>query len=130
MKTFGYICLVALFFALGWAVSVALKGCDVANEALDKTVLNVDKNIYSYEQFYQKASQYEQYRKQLNDAEWRLKGLSQENGDRDPRYGSINAEIEGCRNMMYRIAADYNAMSQVGYQKIWKDKGLPERLGQ
>jgi len=130
MRTFGHICLVMLFFAMGWAISATVKGCGVANEALDKTILNVDKNIYSYEQFYQKASQYEQYHNQLKDAEWRLRGLSQENGDRDPKYGSILSEIEGCRNMMYRIAADYNAMSQVGYQKIWKDKGLPERLGQ
>ncbi len=35
---------------------------------------------------------------------------------------------DGAFQMMARISAKYNKMSLIGYQKIWKGKGLPERL--
>lgn len=135
MRTFGFICL-AIVVIVGLVVlSVVNRSCDTASKMADKTVFNADKHVYSYEQFFAKANQYDQYKAQLVDVEKKitveqelLKGNARASSTQ--RLDNLNTEADGVRNMMRRIAADYNAMSSVGYQKIWKDKNLPEKLGE
>ncbi len=122
MKKVVLICLVATF-------SIILNsGCNTAAEVADKTVLNSDKIIYSYEQFYAKHEQYLQYQKQLADADKKMQQLKKEGIKSGQEYDNLSMEISGIRNMKNRIASDYNTMSKVYWNKIWKDKGLPESL--
>jgi hypothetical protein len=135
MRTFGFICL-AIVVLLGLVIfGIVNRGCGTASKMADKTVFNADKHVYSYEQFYAKANQYDQYKAQLADVEKKifaerelLKGNARASSTQ--RLDNLNTEADGVRNMMRRIAADYNAMSSVGYQKIWKDKNLQEKLGE
>lgn len=130
MRTFGFICLgIALVVGMvlfGWF----MKGCNTAEKMADQTVFNASKNVWSYEQFYQKYNQYVQYNAQLSDAEKQIATLEKAGDKTSQRYNNLVTEADGVRNMMRRIAADYNTMSSVCYQKLWKAKGLPEKLGE
>jgi paraquat-inducible protein B len=129
MRTFGFICLtivvVIVLIVFGWF----MKGCNTAERMADQTIFSAEKNITSYEQFYAKYNQYQQYRSQLNDASKEIEKLEASGDKTSQRYANLVTEADGVRNLMRRLAADYNTASQVSYQKIWKGKGLPERLG-
>ncbi len=122
--TLGVIAAVVLLFGL----SIVSRGCDTASNMAEKTVFNADKHVWSYEEFHRKYTAYEQYRVQKAGAEAALEKLEKKGVTSGQSYDNKTMEIDGIRNMMNRIAADYNAMSQIAYQKIWKSKGLPERL--
>jgi hypothetical protein len=115
---------VVLLFALG----ILGRGCGTASKMADQTVFNADKNVWSYEEFHKKYEQYTQYTEQIKDAEARRSQLEAKNVTSGQEYDNINMEISGARQMMRRIASDYNAMSAIAYQKVRKSKNLPEKL--
>lgn len=104
------------------------RGVDTASKVANQTVFNEDKIIYSYEQFHNKHQSYLQFKKQQEDAEAKIKELEAKGITSGQRYDNLTMEADGARQMRARIAADYNAMSQISYQAIWKSKGLPEKL--
>ncbi len=126
--------------AIGWvavilAVIVALtvfgvigRGCDTASRMADKTVFNADQHIYSYEQFKTKYENYVQYKSQQDQAEEQLAKLDKRGVHDGQEYNNLVMERDGSRQMRNRLAADYNSMSRIAYQAIWKDRGLPDRL--
>lgn len=109
--------------------SGVMRGCDTASKMADQTVFNADKHVWSYEEFRRQFAQYEQYKGQLADVESRLAALEKSGVRSGQRYDNLVMETDGVRQMMRRIAANYNAMSRVAYQKIWKGD-LPEKLGE
>lgn len=126
--------LFGLLFAVGFisvlvVFSILQRGCNTANEMADQTVFNASKHVNSYEDFYGKYEQYLQYKQQYEDAMSIIHKLEAEGKANTQRYDNLLIESDGTRNMMKRIAADYNKMSNISYKKIWKDKDLPEKLG-
>jgi len=128
MKTFGII--VAVLLALVALVVIGLfsRGCVTASKMADQTVFNADKHVWSYEEFHRKYEQYQQYTAQEETATKELEKLEAKGITSGQRYDNLVMEKDGVRNMKARIAADYNAMSKICYQGIWKSKGLPEKL--
>lgn len=119
---------VLVLFLIGLAsfgLSIGLRTCNTASNVADQTVFNASKLVYTYEQFYAKYNQYQQYCGQLKDAESRLERVTDKGSQ---EYNNLVTEIQGVRNMKRRIAGDYNAMSQVAYQSVCKGRGLPETL--
>jgi hypothetical protein len=107
-----------------------MKSCNTVEKMADQTIFNASKNVWSYEQFFQKYNQYVQYSGQLSDAEKKVTDLEKAGDKTSQRYNNLVTEADGVRNMMRRLAADYNSMSSVCYQALWKAKGLPEKLGE
>jgi len=137
MKKLFLILLTALIIPgcglLEWTCGKTVK---TAQEMAEETVFNADKHVWTYEQFKSNYAQFQQYMLQYKKARKemdKIEALGIPDKMRD-RYGSLTMELDGSRNMMARISAEYNKMSAVGYQKIWKntpiDGGgiLPERL--
>lgn len=108
------------------------KGCRTADKMMDQTIFNADKNVWTYEQFYETYERYNQYTVQIEEAEQRLTDLKEEvaaTGILDPQEKkSLIMERDGARQMRKEVAKQYNKMSDVCYQKIWKGRGLPQRL--
>ena len=123
-----------LLFAVGLVAVVAtMPGCWVcgdadtaARQAAKQTVFNADKHVWTYEEFYRKFENYRQFDVQESTATELLKVTD----PNSPRYGSLSMEADGARQMKYRIAAEYNKMSDVAYQSIWRGRGLPSKLGE
>lgn len=128
MRAVGWITLIVLGVIALFVAGLVGRGCDTASRMADKTVFNADRHIASYEQFKQKYESYVQFQKQQEQAEARLAELAERGVTEGAEYSNLVMERDGSRQMMNRIAADYNAMSRVSYQAIWKEKGLPERL--
>jgi len=129
MKTFGWICAAVGIIAAIFVAGIVGKGCNTAEKMADQTILNASGNVSSYEQFLKKYNQYQQYQNQLTVADKKIAELEKTGDKTSQRYGNLVTESDGIRNMLARIAADYNAMSQNCYQGVWKTKGLPEHLG-
>ncbi|QQS22935.1 hypothetical protein IPM19_04975 [bacterium] len=123
----GIIVVVLLFVAL-FLLGIIGRGVDTASKVADKTVFNEDKIVYSYEEFHRKYEAYQQYKSQQEAAEGKLKELEAKGVKSGQRYDNLAMEADGARQMRNRIASEYNAMSKIAYQGIWKDKGLPEKL--
>lgn len=128
MKVFLFLLAGVAIIVLAFVGGILGRGCKTANEMADQTVFNADKHVWSYEEFHRKYNQYEQYRVQMQDAKEVMDELEKKGMTENQRYGNLSMEYDGVRNMMKRIAAEYNTMSEIGYQKIWKSKGLPGRL--
>jgi hypothetical protein len=127
----NFLLILALAAVLGLCLVVTAiwgRGCDTANEMADQTIFNASQNVWSYEKFHEQYAAYEQYRGQLEDAEARLEALKSEGVREGQEYDNLVTEISGIRQMQRRIAADYNAASQIAYQGIWKSRGLPDKL--
>ena len=122
---FGLVLALVLVCGASFLLTVGLRSCHTASKIADQTVFNASKLVYTYEQFYAKHNQYQQYCGQLRDAEEQLKGVT-DRGSQE--YNNLVTEIQGVRNMKRRIAGEYNAMSQVAYQSVCKGRGLPETL--
>jgi hypothetical protein len=110
------------------ALGVLGRGCDTASRMADQTVFNADKNVWTYEQFHRQHSQYQQYTKQEKEVSLRIAELEAKNIRSGQRYDNLATELDGVRAMKNRIAADYNAMSDIAYQGIWRSRGLPQKL--
>lgn len=108
------------------------KGCRTADQMIDQTIFNADKHVWTYEQFYETYERYQQYETQIAESEQRLADFNKtarETGIYDSQEKSgITMELNGSRQMKKEVAKQYNKMSDVCYQKIWKGKGLPEKL--
>lgn len=130
MKILGWIFAGILIFIGLVVFGVIGKGCGTAERMADKTVFNADRHVWTYEEFFKEANQYKQYEQQIADAQAQLADLEKKGITSGQRYDNLSSELDGVRQMMRRIAANYNAMSQIGYQGIWKSRGLPERLGE
>jgi hypothetical protein len=109
-------------------VGIVCRVINTGSKMAEKTILNADKNVWSYENFHAQYNQYQQYKKQLKDAETRLDTLEARGVTSGQRYDNLATEVDGIRNMLNRIAADYNKASGIWYQDIWKSKGLPKHL--
>lgn len=109
-------------------LSVFSRGCDTVSRMADQTVYNADKHVWSYEEFHRKSNQYDQYKIQKKQAETSLDELQKRGEISGQNYDNLVTELTGVRQMMHRLAADYNAMSEIAYQVVWKSKGLPEKL--
>jgi len=128
MRGIGMATVIILAIALLGVVGLVNRGCNTASEMADQTVFNASKNVWSYEQFHQKFEQFQQYQRQLADAESRKAALEKNGVVTGQEHDNLVMEISGTRQMMYRLASDYNAMSEIAYQGIWKSRGLPGRL--
>lgn len=109
-------------------LGLVCRSYDTASRMADKTVFNADQHVWSYEEFYKKYNAYIVYQKQVADAEASIKALDARGVTEGQERGNLVMTRDGSKQMMNRIAMDYNAMSQIAYQKIWKGKGLPETL--
>lgn len=109
-------------------LSLLVRGTDTASRMADQTVFNASKHVWSYEEFHRKHAQYEQYSDQITSARAEMALLEKKGTATGQRYDNLAMELDGARNMIKRIAAEYNAMSQIAYQSAWKSKGLPDRL--
>ncbi len=110
------------------ALSIVVRSCNTANEVANKKVFNSDHIIYTYEDFHKKYQQYQQYEKQLADAQSSMDALKAGGITSGQEYDNLAMEISGIRNMKNRIASDYNAMTEINWDNVWKEKGLPEKL--
>ena len=120
--------LIVVLIIVSIIVGIISRGADTASKVADKTVFNEDKIVYSYEEFHKKYEAYQQYKSQQETVEASLKDLESKGLSSGQRYDNLLMEASGARQMRNRIAADYNAMSKIAYQGVWKDKGLPEKL--
>jgi chromosome segregation ATPase len=111
-----------------WILGLVFNVFGTASKMAEKTYLNADKNVWSYEEFHRKYEAYQQYTKQIEQAEKSLKDLEDKGVTSGQRYDNLSMEIDGSRQMKNRIAQEYNAMSEIAYQAMWKSKGLPEKL--
>lgn len=130
LEKIGAIFAIILISIGALAFGLFLRGCNTASEMADKTIFNADKNVWTYEEFHRQYEQYQQYELQLKEAEEKIEKLEAEGTTSSQRYDNLAMEADGVRQMMRRIAANYNAASEIAYQGIWKSKGLPEKLGQ
>ncbi len=125
--------LLLVFFAviiIAWlAILFHLAGrtVDTAGKMADKTVFNADKHVWTYEEFRNKYQNFLQYKAQYESAKKSLEQLEEKGITSGQRYDNLVTEMTGAKNMMYRIAAAYNKMASVAYQKIWKGD-LPNKL--
>lgn len=128
LKVIGVIFLVGAALVVLFVVGVFGKGCSTAEKMADETIFNADKHVWSYEEFHRSYNQYLQYEEQATTAQSKLDTLQAHGIITGQRYDNLANEVDGARNMMHRIAANYNAMSEIFYQSMWKSKGLPEKL--
>jgi len=128
MKTLGLAFAVILGIIALVALGLVCRSYDTANKMADRTVFNADQHVWSYEEFYKKYNAYVVYQKQVADAEASIKEYDSKGITGSAERDNLVMTREGSKQMMNRIAMDYNAMSQIAYQKIWKGKGLPEKL--
>jgi hypothetical protein len=129
MKKIGIAILIILAVVLVVVLSIVGRGCETASRMADQTIFNADKHVWTFEEFYRKYEAYIQYGGQKAETEKIIAGLEEKGQTDTQRYNNLTNELDGCRNMMRRIATEYNKMSDVAYQAIWKDKNLPEKLG-
>lgn len=128
MRAVGWVALVVVALVVFTALGLLGRGWDTASRMADKTVFNSDQHVYSYEQFKTKYENYIQYQKQVEQAEEQLAKLDKRGVHDGQEYNNLVMARDGSRQMMNRIAADYNSMSRIAYQVIWKERGLPDRL--
>jgi hypothetical protein len=128
MRKIGIAVTVILIFVALIVLSLISRSCDTASKMADKTVFNANQHVWSYEEFYKKYNAYIEYQKQVEDAEVNIKILDSKGIIDGQERGNLVMTRDGSKQMMRRIAMDYNAMSQIAYQKVWKGKGLPEKL--
>jgi hypothetical protein len=116
-----------------WFVMMALglfgRATDTALNVADQTVFNASKHVYTYEEFIREKASYDEYAQQETQAENELAKLTARSVISGTEYDNLVMEKTGARNMKHRIAEKYNAMSQTAYQAPWKQKGLPDKLG-
>jgi len=128
MKTWGWVGVAVVVVMALIVLSFLSRACGTASDMADKTVFNASKNVWTYEQFHKQFEQYEQYTKQEADATAALNVLEEKGITGGQNYDNLVNELSGVRQMKRRIAADYNAMSQIAYQAVWKSQGLPNKL--
>jgi len=128
MKPWHILLLCCAVVVVLMSLSLLGRGCDTASEMAGQTVFNADKHVWTYEEFYRKWENYEQYKKQIGDAQAELDKLEAKGTTSGQRYDNLSNEMDGSRQMMRRIAAEYNKMSDVFYQDVWKGKELPKKL--
>lgn len=105
--------------------------CSTTSRMVDQTYLNADKNVWSYEEFYKQNSAYEQFKIMVSDLQVELDTENSKGDKKDTELvKQLNVRIAGAKDMKRNIASKYNAMSSIHYQTIWKNKNLPERLGE
>jgi hypothetical protein len=114
---------------IGW---ICDKTEDTGKRMAEQTVFNADKHVWTYEQFKKNKADFDQYSLQYKKARKEMDRIEKlgNPSSMQQRYESLSMELDGSRNMMARISAEYNKMSNVAYQQVWKsmDDGLPERL--
>ena len=133
MKAFGYTVLGILVLLVLIAGSVVMgilgKGCDTASKMADQTIFNADKHVWTYEEFYNKSEAYAQHKANYDAAKKGLAALKASGTKSDdPEYDNLVMQKTGSYQMANQVAKDYNKMADVAYQKIWRDKNLPEKL--
>ncbi|HSI20283.1 MAG TPA: hypothetical protein VLA04_01050 [Verrucomicrobiae bacterium] len=121
------VCLIA--WLLLSALGLFGRSVETASEMADQTVFSASKHVYSHEEFIREKNSYEQYDKQEKQAEAELDKLAERKVTSGTEYDNLVMEKSGARQMKNNIAARYNAMSETSYKAIWKQDGLPKRLG-
>lgn len=128
MRIVGFVAVAALALVALFAFGLIGRGINTANRMANQTVFNADRHVWSYEQFKAKYENYVQYDKQVKQAEAQLDTLRSRGVNGGQEYNNLVMERDGSRQMKNRIAADYNTMSRIAYQAIWKERGLPDQL--
>jgi len=129
MRTIGTVFAVIIFVVILIALGLFGRGCNTASRMADKTVFNADKHVWTYEEFHRQYNSYEQYSGQEKEVRAQMADLESKGiGSGNQRYDNLATEADGIRNMKRRIAAEYNKMSEIWYQDVWRSKGLPDRL--
>lgn len=121
---FGVFILIVLSIATG----IFTRSLDTVNKMADQTVFNASKHVYNYEDFYNKYEKYTQYQKLYESSNKRMEELDKAGKTSGQEYEGLVMQRTGTFQMMAQIASDYNKASSIWYQKVWKGKGLPERL--
>lgn len=101
-----------------------MRGCNTASEMADKTVFNADKHVWTFEDFRNKRNAFIQHKAQWAYAVEQLK--LEEPGTQG--YDNMVMQRDASRQMMYRIATDYNTYSDIWYKDFWRGDGLPKYL--
>lgn len=120
----GVCALLVVSFLLG----TCGKAVNTASKMADQTVFNADRHVQSYEDFHNNWQSFQQYEIQWRTAKSEIQSLRDAGQTDTDEYRSWIMQRDGAWNMMRDISQRYNKESQVAYQKIWKSKGLPERL--
>ncbi len=113
-----------------FALKIVGKTVGTASKMADQTVFNADKHVYSYEEFRHKKEAFDQHLALYATAKEQITQLKAEAGfDRkDPEYKNLVMQKTGSMQMARNVAKEYNAMSLIAYQGIWKGKGMPKTL--
>lgn len=127
MKKFGYIALAILLVIVIGVFSLISRGCGTASKMADQTIFNADKHVWTYEEFRNQYASFEQHNLTFKNATLRLDLLEAKGRADTQEYNNSVMMRDGVYQMMARIASNYNKMSTVAYQKIWKGD-LPARL--
>lgn len=114
-------------FVLGVVLNTAGKGVDTIGKMADQTVFNADRHVWTYEQFRKNNADFDQHM-----LTWKNFAKQVDAMEKKGQFGTQpcnNAVMarDGAYQMMARISADYNKMSAVAYQNVWKGS-LPDRL--
>lgn len=129
MKKLWIVGAVVLVVIVLVVLNITGKTVGTASKMADQTVFNASGHVYSYEDFHRKWQQYQQYELQASAAQRRIDGLLERGVQGGQEYSNAVMERDGAEQMMRRIAADYNAASDIGYKGVWKSKGLPKKIG-
>lgn len=135
-KIIGLVILAVVVIAgASFVMNIVGRTAKTASQMADQTVFNADKHVYSYEEFKHKkeafdqnVSLYEAALAQINTLKAEAKEAGEKLDKSDPIYKNAAMQLTGSSQMVRNIAKEYNAMSKIAYQKIWKGKGMPETL--
>ena len=102
----------------------------VTGQMAEQRPFNAQKRAYSYEEFQQKKEAFDQNVSLYESAKTQIASLRAEaNFDvNDPLYKHAVTQMTDAAQTARNITNEYNAMSKIAYQQIWKDKGMPETL--
>ena len=127
LKVLLVVAVIAGLSIIGFVGGIFNKGVKTASKMADQTIFNADKHVWTYEKFRANVADFDQHMTTWTGSAKRCKSLEEKGKDDTQSYDNAVMMRDGAWQMMARIAGDYNKMSAVAYQKIWKGQ-LPERL--
>lgn len=108
-------------------INTCSKSIDTVGKMTDQTVFNASKHVWTYEQFRKNKADFDQHMLTWKNFHKQALSLEAKNRYDSQEYNNATMARDGAYQMMARISADYNKMSAVAYQNVWKGD-LPERL--
>lgn len=126
-KYLAAILILAIGLSLIFIVNTCSKTTSTVGKMSDQTVFNASKHVWTYEQFRKNKADFDQHMLTWKNFHKQAVSLEEKNRYDSQEYNNSVMARDGAYQMMARISADYNKMSEVAYQNVWKGD-LPERL--